>query len=52
LTVNKDDVIGIVTGAGGGFGDPKGRNRKAVEEDVRNGFISLERANEIYGYTP
>jgi N-methylhydantoinase B len=52
LTVNKDDVIRLVTGAGGGFGNPKERDRKAVAEDVRNVFISPERAIEIYGYAP
>jgi N-methylhydantoinase B len=50
LTVNKDDVISIHTGAGGGIGDPKERDRAAVAEDIRNGFISAERARDVYGY--
>ncbi|MEM9033115.1 MAG: hydantoinase B/oxoprolinase family protein [Actinomycetota bacterium] len=43
------DVIRIVTGNGGGLGDPTERERSLVERDVRNGLISAERAAEIYG---
>jgi N-methylhydantoinase B len=49
LTMNKDDVIRIVTGNGGGFGDPKDRDRAAIREDIRNGLISKNRAEEVYG---
>jgi N-methylhydantoinase B/oxoprolinase/acetone carboxylase alpha subunit len=36
---------------GGGYGDPKERDRAAVEKDLRNGLISLEHAIEYYGYS-
>ena len=49
LTVNKDDVIRIVTGTGGGLGDPRERDRSAIAEDIRNGFITPERAKLVYG---
>ncbi len=49
LTVNRDDVIRVVTSCGGGYGDPKKRDRDKVREDIRNGFIAAERAREIYG---
>jgi N-methylhydantoinase B len=49
LTVDKDDVIRIVTGTGGGIGNPKERDRAAIAEDIRNGFITPERAKEVYG---
>jgi N-methylhydantoinase B len=49
LTMNKDDVIRIVTGNGGGLGDPAERDHAAVREDVRNGLITKERAIEVYG---
>jgi N-methylhydantoinase B len=49
LTMNKDDVIRIVTGNGGGLGNPKERDRAAVREDIRNGLITKERASEVYG---
>ncbi|QKV18260.1 hydantoinase B/oxoprolinase family protein [Oricola thermophila] len=51
LTVNKDDVIRVVTGVGGGVGNPKERDPEAVREDVRNGYITPERAREVYGFT-
>jgi len=50
IRVDKDDVIRIITGAGGGFGDPKQRDRAAVAEDIRNGFITPERARTVFGY--
>ncbi|WP_424929441.1 hydantoinase B/oxoprolinase family protein [Amaricoccus tamworthensis] len=49
LTVNKDDVIRVVTASGGGFGDPRKRDKEAVLRDVRNGLLSAERAADIYG---
>lgn len=49
VTVNRDDVIRIVTGAGGGMGLPEKRDRKAIAEDVRNGFITPEQARQVYG---
>lgn len=49
LTTHTDDVIRVVTGSGGGYGDPKERNRAAVEEDIKNEFITRERAREVYG---
>lgn len=50
LTTHTDDVIRVVTGNGGGIGDPRERDRKLVAEDVKNGLITPERACEVYGY--
>lgn len=36
-------------GGGGGFGSPLERDPMAVEEDLRNGFISKDAATRIYG---
>ncbi len=49
LTVNRDDVIRVVTSCGGGYGDPKKRDRAKVREDIRNGLLDAQRAREIYG---
>jgi N-methylhydantoinase B len=49
LTTHTDDVIRVVTGNGGGIGDPRERDRSAVEEDIKNGLITRERAREVYG---
>lgn len=43
------DEFKIVTGGGGGFGNPLERDPERVAEDVNNGFVSLESAREIYG---
>ena len=34
---------------GGGWGDPLDRDLKKVLEDVLEGFVSIERAREVYG---
>jgi N-methylhydantoinase B len=49
IRVDNDDVISIITGAGGGIGDPRERDRALVEEDIRNGLVTCERAREVYG---
>ena len=49
LTTHPDDVIRVVTGNGGGIGDPRERDRALVEEDIKNGLITPERAREVYG---
>ena len=49
LEVNEGDVIRIHTGSGGGYGDPKKRNRELVLEDLKNGFVSPEQAEAVYG---
>ncbi|MEE9387857.1 MAG: hydantoinase B/oxoprolinase family protein [Paracoccaceae bacterium] len=50
LTMNRDDVIRVVTSCGGGHGDPKKRSRDAIRNDIRNGLLSIERAKKIYAY--
>ena len=45
-------VIRTMTGGGGGFGEPGGRDPAHVEEDVRNRHVTLEHAREVYGWTP
>ena len=50
VAVNRGDVIRIVTGNGGGYGDPGLRSRADIERDLRNGYLTPERAREIYGY--
>ena len=43
--------VRIETSGGGGFGVPGSRSRGLVEQDVRNGKVSLERAQRDFGYT-
>jgi N-methylhydantoinase B len=43
------DVIQFVSAGGGGYGDPQERDPHAVEQDVRNEYVSIERAQADYG---
>ena len=49
LTVNRDDVIRVITSCGGGYGDPKKRDAEKIKADIKNELLTLERAQEIYG---
>ena len=49
MIVNKGDVIRIVTGNGGGYGDPKERGREAVLDDIHSGYLTPSRAEQVYG---
>jgi N-methylhydantoinase B len=49
LEVNRDDVIRIHTGSGGGYGDPSRRARASVLEDIENDIVTEERARTVYG---
>jgi N-methylhydantoinase B len=49
-TLKKGDKIVIITPGGGGWGDPRKRDREAVERDLREGLISPKRAEQVYGY--
>jgi N-methylhydantoinase B len=43
------DVWTLRSGGGGGFGRPLDRKLEDVEDDVRQGYVSRERAREHYG---
>jgi N-methylhydantoinase B len=45
----KGDVARLVTGTGGGWGDPHERPVEDVVEDVLDGYITLEQAERDYG---
>lgn len=49
LTLNTDDVIQVMTGTGAGWGDPMERPTELVQQDLKNGYITLEQANRYYG---
>ena len=42
-------VVSVVTGGSGGYGDPRERDRAFVESDLADGFISEEQARDAYG---
>lgn len=49
IPLGVNDVVKVYTATGGGYGDPKKRARERVLEDIKNGYVSKERAKEIYG---
>ncbi len=57
---NKDLITGVPrgtlyhqqAGGGGGYGDPKLRDRAALAREVRDGVITAARARESYGFSP
>ena len=44
-----DDVIRVITSSGAGFGNPKDRAPEAVQMDIKNGYVTAERAAQVYG---
>ncbi|GMR09462.1 MAG: hydantoinase B/oxoprolinase family protein [Anaerolineae bacterium] len=49
--LRKGDLARLITGSGGGYGDPHDRPVDRVQEDVRNGLVTLQQAEEFYGVT-
>ncbi|HKW05225.1 MAG TPA: hydantoinase B/oxoprolinase family protein [Nitrososphaerales archaeon] len=43
-------AITMQNAGSGGFGPPKQRERRMIEDDLRNGFITIKVAEEVYGY--
>ena len=49
ISVEINDRIIIKTAGGGGHGDPKQRDPEKVKSDILEGYVSAEKAIEIYG---
>lgn len=49
LALRRGDRVKLVTGGGGGFGDPHERPVDAVAADVAGGYIGAAEAAELYG---
>ena len=49
IPVENGDIVRILTGSGGGWGDPLERDPDFVAADVREGFVSVATAESIYG---
>jgi len=48
--LNTDDVVRVHTATGGGYGDPLKRPSKRVQDDIKNGYVTPDRAREVYGH--
>ena len=49
--LRRGDVARLITGTGGGYGDPSRRAPARVRQDVRDGLLTREQAARIYGWT-
>jgi N-methylhydantoinase B len=49
LTLGRDDVLVMVSGGGGGLGDPLLRPASTVADDVRAGYVTAQHADAAYG---
>jgi N-methylhydantoinase B len=47
--INKGDLVRLITGGGGGYGNPLERDQEMVKADVEDGYISVEEARDVYG---
>jgi N-methylhydantoinase B len=47
--LNPGDRLTTLEAGGGGYGDPRRRDRDALARDVREGLVSVEAAARDYG---
>ncbi|AGB74267.1 N-methylhydantoinase B, alpha subunit (plasmid) [Rhizobium tropici CIAT 899] len=50
IELKRGDLVRIITGGGGGWGDPRAREPDQVRRDVEDGYITWEVARSLYGY--
>lgn len=51
VQVAPGDIVTIETSGGGGWGDPRNRDKHDIERDIAEGFVSPEAAARDYGWT-
>ena len=51
LHIKRGTVVRLLTGGGGGYGDPRERDPDSIRSDVENGYISPVRAEKVYGWS-
>jgi N-methylhydantoinase B len=49
MPVRRGDVVRLVTGSGGGYGDPRDREAELILADLRDELITPEEAATVYG---
>ena len=50
--LRRGDLVRLVTGTGGGYGDPRDREPELVRRDLADGMISENDARGVYGQDP
>jgi N-methylhydantoinase B len=51
IVLTEGDEVLLDAPGGGGFGDPRERDRAAVARDLTEGIVSPEAARELYGWS-
>ena len=51
VQLQPSQVVSVVTGGSGGYGDPRLRDRNLIDKDVKDGKVSLNQARETYDYS-
>jgi N-methylhydantoinase B len=52
IPLHAGDRVTFHNAGGGGWGNPRERDARAVEHDLRRGYVSPEAARATYGYEP
>jgi N-methylhydantoinase B len=52
MRLRRDDVVRLVTGTGGGYGDPREREPALVADDLRDELVTAAEATEFYAQVP
>jgi len=52
MPLRRHDVVRLVTGTGGGYGDPREREPALVDADLRDELVTPGEAAEFYGQEP
>ena len=47
IDLNRGDVLRVITGGGGGWGDAHKREPLLIEQDLRNGFLTEAQASRL-----
>jgi N-methylhydantoinase B/oxoprolinase/acetone carboxylase alpha subunit len=50
VQIRKGDRLRLVSPGGGGYGDPRDRDRELIVNDIRQGYVSRTAAERDYGY--
>lgn len=51
VRITKGDRLRLVSPGGGGYGEPKDRQRELIVNDIKQGYVSLAGAERDYGYS-
>ncbi|MCL1037505.1 hydantoinase B/oxoprolinase family protein [Shewanella submarina] len=50
INVNTGDTVRVITANGAGYGKPENRSLAAIEQDLKNGYVTVEYARSVYGF--